>query len=755
MRFSLEKDSVDPILSAATEIRDDLFHNYFVFSESLSNWGKKIGSRLVFEIIEKTLSFISDDVNNEMKLYSDKFSNYQISFEGISKMYAVGEMAIRKSRSIQDYIIDILSVVDRIEVQNTCGDEVIYSHQLIGEYDELIQTFINDLYQTMEFHINKVQDMLESNYLCVSLLVYIEYKFSLIIAFAQQYHFIFTCFMEWFEETSKNNLSLLEDIEQRIRIQTEDEVEQLTEDILLQVIGNSVGYGSNSSLEKIFGTKTLENNDEGNRNHTQNDYEKKIDHTIKKSIKDFLDEFGDEEDIRDFRDYIKELEKVSKESKGPDGNLKKLSEFLTSNGKKYGGKILKSLAILIPGLLQKGDVLENLGKVLPDVFDVFSGKEVNDADKKADLGLELLKATGMSDEMPTDKEKLAEHLQQSTSEIPDKVQKILNSEKDNSSVGVSLSEANNDDSGNNDKQRHEVQNDISVNHKNNRVAEVSETVDTSYSLQYDANRDNSRKKKLDVNGLRCPKTVIDQDKIEDSTKNMQECINKLRTPQFEEALQNDIKQISEEVKNTNGKAKIDDRYKALSQYISGVKKGVIQDKLHDDRIRTDDIDEIVIDELLNHDDNLHPDDKLDNISRRLAGHPSQINGVIIVKDINELIPVLDQRCAMFQIEPDWLLKKIENAKIEYSNSSRVKRRSIIQILLDNDIILAGVLTISSILTFSINLPFGIFCAWNLLKIAFADDNKTAFTELLLELGEKRIEMLMEQFHVNGNVFTLI
>lgn len=137
------------------------------------------------------------------------------------------------------------------------------------------------------------------------------------------------------------------------------------------------------------------------------------------------------------------------------------------------------------------------------------------------------------------------------------------------------------------------------------------------------------------------------------------------------------------------------------------------------------------------------------------GYPAQYDKTV-VKDVQELIPVINKRCDQFIIEDNSLIKSINNAQnLANSKNSNIKRKSILSSLAVGTIGVGSYLGIGAMLAMGTLWPLGVAVALVPVSAAFIDVRADDYSFLVSNLGEERTEFLLKKYqNIDKNCFQL-
>lgn len=145
-----------------------------------------------------------------------------------------------------------------------------------------------------------------------------------------------------------------------------------------------------------------------------------------------------------------------------------------------------------------------------------------------------------------------------------------------------------------------------------------------------------------------------------------------------------------------------------------------------------------------------------NFIRRHMGYPAQDEKMVVVKSMQELIPIINARCLSFRVESDYLVNTINTAQVLSSQkNSKIKKKSMLQTLWESSTLLGGALGISTLLVMGGCWPLGLLCTWGAIGCMVTDNQTTAYTNLVYQLGEERTEYLLNNYHsITQDIFEL-
>lgn len=759
MRYSIQDEDLNRIISLENEVSDNIEELYNEYAESIIQWGQKFNSELVYSICKKTIGMIDDDYFQAIRNFASQYAELGTSFESISRHYRVGDDALGKVTRFQSEILERALLHNVKEIQYTYNGDAQYSNELINEYKAICTTFISKLEASYDEYSGQARSIREENLLGDGIDVLIKYQYETLQKVCILYDKIFETFLEWYERTLRENEALLESLNQQMLTLSadlgEEEIEKLISQIIDEGTVSQEAYMGNSgeTSNGINGSNNAQNVVENPEEKKREAIKKASQKAMSASLDSLLKELDTPEKIKDFKEYIATCQskfnecKVAENKEGQKSKFKQFCDFIKKGAKKYAKPIAKALGIIVPLIAPEACLVAKIAKALPSVMDCFS--DVPDAKKdidKVELGLECIKSIGVQN-FPEEPEKIKKYVEERATVIADDIlKKILSSEKFLKVLDID------------EKELSKPQNrEIYKKYTGKEVARVPQkkkAYDYDFE-QYDPKKLNQLQPQASeerVNALLGDiKTSwgngFDSKTFEQIMKEVQALKKELDSAKAYVAIEpnSELKRIIEELRSII-KSKTQDEY--LEDY---------DGRFNKEELRLL-IEEFEAERERSTRNNQQPDysNACSNFLRRHMGYPAQEEKMVVVKSMQELIPVINARTSRFRVENEYLVKTINAAQnLSSQKNSKIKKKGILKTLWDNATILGGTLGIGTLLAMGGCWPLGLLYTWGSIGCVLEDSQSTAYTDLVYQLGDKRTDCLLENYHnIEKDIFEL-
>ena len=749
MRYSIQDDEVSKIVSLEEVVAANIGQLCQKFVEEITIWGKKFNSQLVLDISKKTVGMINDDLYISYNSFSTDFDNTGASFFNISERYYIGDDALQKVKSIQQDILDTMCSHSSLEIAYECEGDSKYSTELINEYKEIISRFISKIDSAYEDNIMSARDIGYNNILGNSLEILVKYQYDTLINISYLYHTIFDTFLEWYDKTVKENATLLEEIACKLIYASQENHEEEIEKVLSQILeGNIVNSGTSSA--------SLGNIGQGNsKPNEENSYPKEmIKQAIASSTDALIKELDTQEKIHNFKQYIRQCQRQFDECKSETNDKEKQSkfqkfcEFIKDGAKKYSKPIAKALGIIVPLIAPKGHIVSKIAKSLPDIMQCFSGisNEKKDMDKD-ELGLDCMKSIGV-DKLPENPDEIKKYIEDNSEKIAsDILKKILSSEKYMKILDIDENELS--------KQENR---EVYKKATGKELARVPEK-----RKAYDYNFEQYNPKKL--NSL-CP--IENEEKVNLISEDIGTNLAEKFSCNSMEKITGELQKVKHELDSSRAYVQLidDTELKRLIDEIRGIISTRTESEIlenYEGRYNKEDIrmlfDEFESEKKKSEAKKIDPNYKraCKNFVRRQMGYPAKEEESVVVKDIKELIPVINSKCPSFIVEDKKIITLINNAQnLVNQKNGNIKRKGILKTLWDNTTILGGTLGIGVLLALGGCWPLGVLYSWTSIGSVISDNYSSAYSNLAYQLGDKRTDFLIDNYmNTENNKFSLV
>ena len=751
MRYSIQDEELNKIRELQEEVSNNIENLYNEYVDSINEWGKKFNSELVYNICKKTIGIIDEDYCRVMKDFAKQFSEMGISFKNISKRYKVGEDALGKVSTFQNDMLENTYVHNTKDIQYFCDGNSQYSTDLIREYKDIFEVFYSGIETSYEEYYPKIIEIRNINILGDGIECIVKYQYETIQKFGVLYNDIFERFLEWYGKVLHENDTLLEEINLQMKSISIDISEKEIEKLLLKIIDetHSKDDGLENIVNKNFNSKKNEDYDTEEENNRRNQAQKSSRETVKSLVDSLLKELDSPEKIRDFKEYILECQqkyedynksndKIEKKSK-----FKKLCNVIKKGAKKYTLPTLKALGIVLPLFLPEAHIISLIAKNLPKIMECFTGVENNESDiDKIGLGLEFMKSLGV-EKLPEDCSEIKGYFEENGEVITKSIlKKIFSSEKYMKVLEIDTEE---------------------LNKSENRVLYEKITGEKPLAVPLKRKAYNNFNQ-YDLSKISNISPVENEEKcnmiVEDIKSNIDFADKKERTNVLFNGIDDVYKQINEEkgYVTVNNNSELSGLIKELRKIVNAqVKEEVLPNV--EGRYNKRDIG-MLCEEIEREKNKIKLENRTPNITkacqnfvRRQLGYPAQYEN-LTVKELDEIIPILNKNINNFTIENSELTRHINNAK-KFINSKNnlIKRKSITSLLKRFGIFLGIGATI---LIATTSWPLGVLPSILPILSCFTDEGAKSYGYLTSVIGEERVESLLKNYsNVDGNYNRLV
>ena len=754
MRYSIRDEDINIILNIEDEISDRIEQLCNDYAEKITEWGKKFNSELVFKICKKTIGIIDEDYMQSLKNFVSSYNETGVSFINISKRYHVGEEALAKVEKFQNEVLEKVLSHNINKIEYICDGDARYSTELIEEYKNINQTFLSSIEEAYDVHYAEVKNICNNNLLGDGIDVFVKYQYETLQKICLFYNRIFELFLEWYEKTLRENESLLKEINSQVVNASIEIGDEKIEKLLSQIMDQETVASGSSKEGNIRGTTEEAHLDK--ESNSKEKKQKEIKEAAKKavlsSVDSLLKELDSPEKIKNFKQYIEKCQsefdeyKKEKDKEVKKSKFKKFCDFIKDGAKKYGKSIMKALGIVVPLIAPEGHIAAKIAKNLPAIMECFSGKENKEKDSdKIEFGLECMKSIGV-DKLPESEKEVKQYIEQNRDVIAENIlQKIFSSEKYMKVLDI-------------DEEELSIPENQKL-YKSITGKDVKRIPQKRNVYDYDFEQYNPKKFK-DIT------PVESEEKTDKIAKDVSLAVSHSFPNNDLKTVFSDMDQVKNQIKSGKGYVQIENGSKIgkLIEELRQVVNGQIKDKVLeniDGRYNKDDIkmlcDEFQYEKNKVKDVQGTPDFNraCQNFIRRQMGYPTQYDKTV-VKDVQELIPVINKRCRQFIIEDNNLIKLINNAQnLANSKNSNIKRKSILSSLAVGTLGIGSYLGIGAMFAMGALWPLGVVAALIPVSIAFIDDRADAYGYLVSNLGEERTEILLKNYqNIDGNCFQL-
>lgn len=743
MRYSIKDEDIKKIYSAEDGVIDNIVNRYAVFVEEIVEWGKKFNSTLVLKISKKTVGMIDDNVWNAYREYSEKFDDSGISFINISKRYNIGETALSKVMEIQNTLIEKMCSLQSTEINYLCEGDVRYDTALINEYKQIIDKFIFDIENFYEDDSEKARTIIDENILGESFFILVKVQYETLIKISHLYNQIFDIFLEWYERTVRENKALLDEILREVTTLSETIGDEQIDKIISQIIDQNISISSENNKNE------MSNNGLNSANSNPDQIEKNIDKALNSTANSLVRELNTPEKVRDFKKYLNSceqyLDEYRKEPDGENEKFHKIADFIKDGAKKHGKPIMKALSIIVPLIAPQGHIVGKIATKLPDIMECFTSGKLDKKEDipKVELGLDCLKSMGV-DNFSENGDEIKSYIEKNSKSISEDItKKILSNEKYLNLLDIDEAELSNPA---NQKLYKEVMGkDVML------VPQKKEPYDYDFE-------------KFNLKELNDIEPKIKKEKVEDITNVVdKEMLNFFSNDVTDNLLQ-ELAELKEQVESRKGYVQINDEggMKQLISKLQHITQGNQDINILDDiegRYNKEDMG-MLLKELLKESENNKNKPNFskacNNFLRRQVGYPAKEENDIIVNNIRELIPVINEKCDCFIVEDKQLASMINSAQnILLQKNGKIRRKGIIRTLWSNATVLGGTIGIGTLFILAGSWPLGLLWSWASIGVCLADESSSAYSNLAYKLGDKRTDYLIENYHnISQNKFSL-
>lgn len=752
MRYSIEDDDLSLISNIESEASECIEQIYNEYVDSITEWGKCFNSELVYEICKKTIGMIDEEYMQAMSSFSTQYDDIGVSFVSISKRYKVGDEALAKVGIFQNEVLEKLLSHNANEIQFVCDGDAQYSTELINQYKEINQEFLSKLESAYDEKYNSAKNIHDNNMLGDGLEVIVKYQFETIQKICMLYDTIFERFLEWYERTLRENEAILESLNQQIRITSAEIGHDEIENLLNQILDESMVGFADSGYSGVSGTALQSNIDSASKERTEEEKQEAIKNAAHKaviaSVNSLLKELDTPEKIQNFKQYVgecqRQFDECQKDKDGKQGKFEKFCEFIKNGAKKYGKPIMKALGIVVPLIAPEGHIVAKIAKSLPAVMDCFSGSKPKESDSdKIELGLECMKSIGI-DKLPEDEKEVQEYFEKNGETIAkDILKKVLSSQKFMNVLGIDNEELSKPE---NQKL-----------YKSVTGKDVKVIPQKRKSIDYDFEEYNPKK-------LKAIEPIDSEEKAQKIANDISRYIPNSFNGASCDKLSKDLGEVRKQVNSGKGYVQLDNNdelkklIEELRRLLSGQLKGEVLQNI-EGRYNKDDM-KMLCDEL-DHENGMALSSKqplnlsraCQNFVRRQMGYPAEYD-VPTIKETNELIPLLNRRSEDFAIDNKELINKISNAQnFIGSKNGNLKRKSLLNSIASGAIGIGTYLGIGASILMASLWPLGIVLAVAPLCACFTDEGASAYSYLVYNLGEERVDTLLNNYqNIDGNRF---
>ena len=755
MRYSIQNNDINAILNTEIKVSSKINELCTIFIENVTEWGKKFNSELVYNVCKKTVGMIDEDYTNSINKFTHQYVDFEISFVNISKRFLVGEETLTKVGKLEQEIIDKVKSHNKNEIIYQLTGDAQYSEELILEYNEIIQDFIKKIEENFDEDYSEVKSISNTNILGEGLDILVRCQYETLQKTSLMYKKIFDIFLEWYKKTLEENQTILEELHEEVS----RNAEQLSSDdkinvLLLSIIENNISIVqlSNSSSGES-GTKAQSQNDADNSKTKKENIEKAAKEAVKSSAGAVLNDLGSPEEVKEFKTHVSDcqgaFDKFNSESNPEQKKekFKELSEQIKNGAKKYAKPMMKALSTLVPLIAPEGHIAAKIAEKLPEIMDCFSGKENSEEDAdKIGLALDCMKSVGI-DKLPETQEDIEKYIEENGKDIKDDILgKVLSSDKYKNALGIK-------------------DNDLSESESKKQHEGIGEKGADSYPQKrnaYDYDFESYDPKAL--NNL-SPK--INENKAKQLSDEIYSEIPKKFTDEDLEGISSELGDVKSQLENDKAYVQIPKESEAgrlineLQQMIEHEDGGkILQDV--DGKYNKDDVralcDEFDYEKNKSEEDKTLPNygKACKNFIRRQMGYPAE-DGKFIIKEIRELIPVIDGRYKEFIVGNIELLDLINDAKDLFeSKGGRVKCTTIISSLADYALGAGFFMGLGAMLAMSATWPLAALLVLFPMCSVFTGIDSRSYSILVYNLGDRRTDYLLSTYvNVEKNHFCLL
>ena len=761
MIYSIQDEDLNKIINLEKKVSEDIEQLYNDYADNIIQWGKKFDSELVYGICKRSIEMIEEDYFQAMNNFVSQYVEMGMSFENISLHYKVGNDALGKVTKFQRDILKTVFLHNMKEIQYTYHGNAKYSNELINEYKDISIDFLTKIEISYDEYSNQAKNIREENLLGDGIDILIKYQYETLQKVGMLYDKILDTFLEWYEKTLYENGVLLETLNQQMLTLSGTLGEEEIENLLSQIIDES-SISQESYIDNLSGhnfkctssDEMAQNIDEKFEQKKREEIKKSANIAMLASVKALLKELDTPEKIKKFKEYIEacqskfdecrtENDKETKKSK-----FKQFCDFIKKGAKKYAKPIAKALGIIVPLIAPETGLISKIAVALPSLMECFSGvlDEKKDMDK-IELALECIKSIGVKN-FPNEPEKIYKYIEDRAEDIAhDILRKILSSEKYLKVLNID-------------------ENELSKP-KNREIYKAytgKELVSVPQKRKaYDYDFEQYKPKKL--NQLQ---PIVSEETVNSLSNDIKSGLTRQFNSKDFEQVMNEIQILKKGFDTSKSYVDImpNSKIKYIIDEIRSIIKLKIQDKYledYDGRFNKEEL-HILFEEFEDEKIKSRKNKKQPNYSnaganflRRYMGYPAQEEEIVIVKNMQELIPVLNSKCPRFKVENESLLKTVNNAKkLLVQKNSKIKKKGILKILWDNATVLGGTLGMGTLLGIGVCWPLGLLYTWSSIGSILEDNQSVAYTNLVYQLGDKRTDFLLERYHnIEKNMFELV
>ena len=431
--------------------------------------------------------------------------------------------------------------------------------------------------------------------------------------------------------------------------------------------------------------------------------------------------------------------------------FKELSRKIIENAKKYAKPTMKALSMIAPLIAPVNPVASKIMEKLPAIMECFSGKENNENDaEKIGLGLDCIKAIGI-DKIPQTDEGIEEYIKKNGQGIANEVlNKVLSSDKYRKEFGISDADLN-----------RLIPRGV---HSSSVNKDCEDSIGTDKIIDSDMNEVKGRNPYDYDFEFYNPKTLNKvRPKLNDNM--VKEMSDKVRYEIPKILKNNDFETILSEISDFEPQI-----YDGSKEYLE-IPRGSKTEKLLDGLNRT--INDIGIGDSLKSNNGKYNKDDIKclvdefnyeknkaekngerpdycnacrNFMKRYNGYPAADDDIVIIKDIRELIPVIDGRYKEFRTDNTGLLNLIDDAQSLFtSRRGGIKCKVILNALSKCALGAGCFLGIGALLAMSATWPLAVLVSLIPLASLFYNDDSRAYSILVYNLGDRRVDFLLGNY----------
>lgn len=757
MKYSIQEEELRAISDIINHVSESIENICNEYIEKVSNWGKKFNSELVYEICKNTIGLIQEEYIQSLNNFIPQYEETGSSFVSISKRYYVGEMALTKIQKFQDEMIEKIVTLHVYEIQYLCDGNTQYSLELIEEYQTLNQEFQNKIQTSYDDYFHMIKQICNENVVGYGMDILVKYQYETLQKISVFYDRIFYMFLEWYKKTLAENRGLLEEFSEQAMKKSREIGEIQIEKILIKIISNDTPLSSSSS-QKIQSSNHLGEANQSEKKEvpetkTQEIARKELEKTIEASVQNLVSELNSPEKIRGFKQYVTECQNQFTEYKQETETSKKTSKFkkccdaIVAGAKKYGKPMAKALSIIVPLIAPQGHIATKIATNLPQIIECFSGVKSEEKDKdKLEIGLECMKSIGV-DKFPEDENKLERYIQENKEAIAqDILKKILLSAQYRAALGIDEEELYQEE---NKKLYEKI-----TGQKLKNVPRRQKAYDYNFE-QYDPQK------------LKNLVPIESEQVVEQISNDLDLKLSNYEKSNKVDTLYKGIQEVKYQIDKKNGYIQLDTKngLNSLIADLQHITEGKTKNKIlqnADGRYNKSDI-KMLCDELESERQRADKEGRQCNIAkacqnfvRRQMGYPSKDNG-IIVKEVTELIPVLNNKSKEFVMQNKELVLQMNKAQnfINRKNGN-IKKKMLLNHLGCITVGLGYYVGVVTSITMATLWPLGIYAALLPGGMLLTDDGASSYSYFVTHLGEERTDFLLKNYQNTGdNLFQTI